>query len=112
MPEGQKLILNGQSVIVRRTDFQQIVDLRHRVLRAGLARSEAIFPGDELDTSYHFGAFPDSHQSPALCCATFHLNTWEDAPAYQLRGMATEPKWVGRGLGMRRAKSCIGYNHG
>jgi GNAT superfamily N-acetyltransferase len=91
--------IDHQKIVFRRADASEIIDLRHRVLRAGLPRVEAIFPGDEIPTNYHFAAFEASTGSPALCCATFHLNSWEDHPAWQLRGMATEPTWAGRGLG-------------
>lgn len=76
----------------------EVVDLRHAVLRQGLPRSEAIFPRDEAPTSRHYGVFQGNR---ALCCATLHLNEWEGEPAWQLRGMATAPEVRGQGLGRR-----------
>jgi predicted GNAT family N-acyltransferase len=91
------LQIDGQAVAVRRSVVAELIDLRHRVLRAGLPREQAMFPGDDLPGSFHFGAFTEAN----LCvgCASFHLSTWEDQPAYQLRGMATEPAWKGKGVG-------------
>jgi len=83
-------------VMVRRASPHEIIDLRWRILRQGLPRSEAIFAGDELATSIHAAAFSGEQ---VLCCATVHLNEWEGAPAYQLRGMATEDGQRGLGLG-------------
>ena len=83
-------------IIVRRATPDEIVELRWRILRQGLPRSEAIFPGDELPTSFHFAAAAGGQ---ILCCATMHLNQWESDPAYQLRGMATEDGSRGLGLG-------------
>jgi len=97
MTEPLDLIIAGQTVIVRRAQPDEIIDLRHRVLRAGLPRHEAVFPGDDLPTSSHFAAL--SKDAMVLGCATFHLNTWQDRPAFQLRGMATDPAWVGKGIG-------------
>jgi GNAT superfamily N-acetyltransferase len=91
------LIIAGQEIAVRRARQDEIIDLRHRVLRAGLPRSEAMFPGDDLPSSFHFAAVIG--ESSVIGCATFHLNSWENAPAYQLRGMATDPPWAGRGVG-------------
>jgi GNAT superfamily N-acetyltransferase len=88
--------MDVEGIIIRRADAAELVDLRHRVLRQGLPREQAIFPGDELPTSGHFGAFADGI---AVCCATFHLSQWDDQPAYQLRGMATDTAYRGRGLG-------------
>lgn len=92
------LTINGQLLIIRRAKADEIIDLRHRVLRSTLPRSEAMFPGDDLPTSHHFAAFV-SGDSNAIGCATFHLNTWQDRPAFQLRGMATDPAWAGKGVG-------------
>ncbi|QOV88499.1 GNAT family N-acetyltransferase [Humisphaera borealis] len=86
------------AIIVRRATPQEIIDLRWRILRQGLPRSEAIFPGDELATSLHFAA---AAGDTVLCCATMHLNQWESEPAYQLRGMATDDGYRGCGLGSR-----------
>ncbi len=62
-----------------------------------MPREEAIFAGDDLPTSRHFAAFESD--KIAVGCASFHLNSWENQPAYQLRGMATDPHWCGRGIG-------------
>src|SRR4051812_40035800 len=64
----------------------RLIDLRHRILRAGLPREEAIFAGDEAPTSLHVAAL---NGDDVVGCATFHFNQWEGEPAYQLRGMAT-----------------------
>ena len=88
--------LKGNGVTVRRAESSEIVDLRHRVLRAGLPREQAMFPGDELPTSFHFAAVSES---AIIGCATFHLSQWLDQPAFQLRGMATDPAWAGKGIG-------------
>src|SRR5678815_18588 len=76
--------------------LQDIIDLRHVVLRQGLPREEAIFKGDEAPTSHHFAAFANGN---CVGCATFHLNEWEGKPAYQLRGMATAPEFRSAGIG-------------
>jgi GNAT superfamily N-acetyltransferase len=76
--------------------LEEIIDLRHVVLREGLPRSEAIFKGDEAPTSLHFAAYADEK---CVGCATFHLNEYEGKPAYQLRGMATDPEFRSGGIG-------------
>jgi GNAT superfamily N-acetyltransferase len=91
-----RMLIDGRTVIIRRSSADEIIDLRHRVLRPGLPRDAAMFPGDELPSSGHFGAFADGI---AVCCATFHLNSWDSAPALQLRGMATDAGMRGKGLG-------------
>ncbi|MDB5356877.1 MAG: acetyltransferase, gnat family [Phycisphaerales bacterium] len=87
-------------VQVRRATLEEIIDLRHAVLRQGLPRQAAIFPGDELATSRHYGALlPAAASACIVGCATLHLNQWEGRPAWQLRGMATAAGHRGQGLG-------------
>ncbi len=80
--------------------LEEVIDLRHQVLREGLPRDAAIFEGDRDPLSRHYGAF-SSHRGaePLVGCATLHLNQWLDEPAWQLRGMATAPDFRKRGLG-------------
>jgi GNAT superfamily N-acetyltransferase len=84
------------SATIRRATFEEIVDLRHAVLRAGLPREMAWFEGDGEPSTRHYGAFLDGRN---VGCATLHLNHWLDEPAWQLRGMAVAPDQQSTGLG-------------
>jgi GNAT superfamily N-acetyltransferase len=90
------LMIGGRQVVIRPARWEEIVDLRHAVLRQGLPREEAIFAGDDAPTSRHAGGFCDG---VAVGCATFHGSRWEEEPAWQLRGMATLPEFRGKGIG-------------
>jgi len=83
-------------VVIRAAGFDEILQLRYDMLRAGLPPEAAIFEGDHEPTSRHYGAFADQRN---VGCASFHLNCWLDEPAWQLRGMATAPDFRGNGLG-------------
>src|SRR4051794_14552773 len=72
-------------MVIRRVGPQDVIDLRHVVLRAGLPRETAIFPGDDDPSARHYGAYDGDR---LLGCVTLHLNNWLEAPAWQLRGMA------------------------
>jgi len=54
------------------------------------------FPGDAIATTLHLAAIADNR---VVGCASYVQNEYEGAPAYQLRGMATDPDWRGRGVG-------------
>jgi len=84
-------------IVVRVVGAEAVVDLRHRVLRCGLARETAIFPGDEAETSRHFAAVDENGR--VVGCLTLHLNALEGEPAYKLRGMATDEAVRGTGVG-------------
>ncbi len=81
---------------IRAARFDEILQLRYDVLRAGLPPEAAVFDGDYEPTSRHYGAFADNRN---VGCATLHLNHWLDEPAWQLRGMATAPDFRGSGVG-------------
>jgi len=78
---------------VREVNVAAIIDLRHRILRAGLPRSTAIFPGDEDAAAIHLAAF-DGDQ--LLGCATLHRRADK---TYQLRGMAVDSARQRTGVG-------------
>ena len=88
----------GDLVVVRPAAIEELVDLRHAVLRQGLPREAAVFPGDESPMARHYGAFRGAE---VLCCATLHASEWEGERAWQLRGMATAPAARRQGLGRR-----------
>ena len=92
------MALAEDEIEIRRAGVRELIDLRHAVLRQGLPRSEAVFPGDDAPSSRHYGAFRGAE---VLCCATLHLNEWAGEAAYQLRGMATAPEARRMGLGKR-----------
>ena len=87
--------------VICRVSIEQIVGLRHRILRAGLPAEAARFPGDDDAATWHFGLFypwPNDN-APVVTCASFMLNSYKDEPAWQLRGMATDNPHQGQGFG-------------
>ena len=93
---------------VRPITAEETVPLRHAILRAGLARETAIFPGDEAPTSRHFGAFAEGR---LVGVATIHFVPLLDRPglppAYQVRGMATAEGARGQGIGRALLAACV-----
>ncbi|MFT4627690.1 MAG: GNAT superfamily N-acetyltransferase [Myxococcota bacterium] len=95
-----------QPIDIRRAKADELVDVRHTVLRQGRPRETARFEGDQAPDTRHWVAdrsgivigvvtvirqpFPSSPElgSPP-----------EEPPQWQLRGMATLPEYRGQGLG-------------
>jgi predicted GNAT family N-acyltransferase len=97
----------GRRVVVRRSARDEILPLRHAILRPGLPEAEAHFDGDDESATIHVGAF--LARSPrdtvardgddgAVGCVTLMRRPWRDV-AWQLRGMATREDVRGRGVG-------------
>jgi GNAT superfamily N-acetyltransferase len=83
-------------IVIRAVPAAEIIDLRHQVLRQGLPRNTAIFPGDEEPGAIHLAAFSGD---TLIGCATLHRNSFDHQAAYQLRGMAVAPSHQRHGIG-------------
>src|SRR4051812_47114685 len=82
----------------RLAHVSEIMDLRWTILRQGLPREAAQFDHDDDATTQHFAAFDDR---TAVACATFLRGTYDNEPAWQLRGMAVSEAHQGEGLGTK-----------
>jgi GNAT superfamily N-acetyltransferase len=92
-------------VIVRRARLDEILALRHTVLRPGRPLATAHFEGDDDATSVHVAAFDGDM---VVGCATLMRRPFEGGDAAQLRGMATRAGHERRGIGsavLRHAES-------
>ena len=96
------------AIEIRPITAAETLPLRHAILRAGLPRETAVFPGDEAESSRHFGAFSDGR---LVGVATIHFSPLLDRPdfdpAYQLRGMVTAPEMQGLGVGRALLEACV-----
>ena len=81
-----------------------ILDLRHRVLRAGRPFESARFEGDDADTTRHYAALLDGE---AVACLTLMAAAWEGRDAWQLRGMATSARHRRLGIGTRLVRHAL-----
>lgn len=88
----------------RRVAVEEILSLRHRILRAGLPFETARFEGDLDASTRHYAAFEDG---TPVNCLTLVASTWNGRPAWQLRGMATETAWQRRGIGREALEAAL-----
>jgi GNAT superfamily N-acetyltransferase len=87
---------SSQSALIQPVLAAEILDLRHRVLRAGLPPESARFTGDESPQAIHLAALD---REKIIGCATLHPSDWQGRPAFQLRGMAVDPAYQRHGIG-------------
>lgn len=83
--------------VIRAVPLEEVIDLRHRVLRSGLSRDAAYLSGDEKSDAWHWAAFHADRG--VIGCATLHLAPLDGVPAGQLRGMAVDAEFRRYGLG-------------
>jgi len=92
-------------ITIRRVAVEKILPLRHRILRAGLPPETARFDGDDAETTLHLAALmgPDSNQAAeeVIGCLSYMLNSFNDKPAWQLRGMAVDEAHQRHGVGKK-----------
>lgn len=90
---------------IRLASPEEIIDLRWTVLRAGMNRADAIFPGDDAPETLHAIAIVNG---ATACCATLMTTPPPEPiiagshpphPWYRLRGMATSEQHRGLRLG-------------
>ncbi len=83
--------------------------LRQSVLRPGRPLAAAQFPGDDVPTTRHFGAFQGDQ---LVGIASLFLADMPEHPgvsALQLRGMATAPAIRGVGYGRALVAACVAF---
>lgn len=81
--------------------LEEVIPLRHEVLRPGLAVSTCYFDGDDKSTTRHYAWVEGGR---VLSIATVMRQSRElsgERVPFQLRGMATDPAVAGTGIGSR-----------
>lgn len=91
----------GRNLTVMRVQADQILDLRHRVLRAGMPIDSARFQGDDSPDTVHLAGVQVTEGviGGPICCVSFFRSSLENEEAMQLRGMARDPNFKGQGHG-------------
>jgi predicted GNAT family N-acyltransferase len=94
---------------VRPINAAETWPLRQSVLRPDRPLAAAQFPGDDLPTTKHFGAFQGND---LVGIASLFLAEMPEHPgvgALQLRGMATAPTVRGAGFGRALVAGCVAF---
>ncbi len=88
-------------VDVRPASPEEVIDVRHRVLRTARPRATAIFDGDEATETRHWVAqSADLVVGVASVMAADEPDAAGEPARWQLRGMAVLPEWRDRQLGV------------
>ena len=97
----------GDSTLIRRITAEQVRSVRHRVLRPGQPFESSVYPGDDLPTTVHLGAFAGDEL--VGIASLYHEPRAGTADGWRLRGMATVPEVRGQGLGAALLDACLDH---
>ena len=84
--------------MVKFIPFELTLGLRSKILRNGLPFEDCVFPTDQLEGAFHLAVYVDDE---IATIGSFFPNNHRDHKelGYQLRGMATDTGFEGRGYG-------------
>lgn len=82
--------------------------LRSKILRNGIAPAECVFPTDHVEGAFHLAYYVGDELATI---ASFFPKSYHDNRelGYQLRGMATDTGFGGKGYGSELIKFAIAY---
>jgi predicted GNAT family N-acyltransferase len=91
----------------RLATLEEVIPLRHLILRKGRPVETAFFPEDKEPETRHFGLFDENEI--LICCLTIIPKAYKEREAWQLRGMATREEWQGKGVGSDLVSKSIDF---
>jgi len=106
LPGRQRFSRAGQTgFVIEPATRDEIVPLRHAVLRTGYPVETALYPEDDRPETFHLvDREPDGD---IIACVTFFPELLGEKPAWRFRGMATQPEQRNRGVGGRLLEAGI-----
>lgn len=107
------------SLDIRVVPVEEIVPVRHSVLRVGQPRETCYYKNDNDEGAFHLAVYADG---TPVTIGSFHLEQFpafpRTGPTYKLRGMGTVSEYRGRGYAralvlraeeLMRERGCVGW---
>ncbi len=96
-------------IIVEVARLEEIIDVRHQVLRQGQPRSSCYYPEDTYKYTVHFAA---KLNNEIVGCASIYKESHPDfslKQSWRIRGMAVCEVFQGRNIGTQLLETCINH---
>ncbi|SFG92814.1 GNAT family N-acetyltransferase [Pedobacter insulae] len=86
--------------MIKYISSQETLPLRSKMLRDNSPLANCLFPTDDIDGAFHLGFFMNEQ---IVTVASFFPKQYQDRAGlgYQLRGMATDSEFAGKGYGAK-----------
>ena len=95
--------------MLSRVSASEVYPIRQQVLRPDQPPESAIYPGDELDSTYHIGLFEEGSLVGIVSLYHEGPEGYEMDHAWRIRGMAVLPEHHGNGFGSKLLQACVAY---
>lgn len=94
--------------MVKFIPFELTLGLRSKILRNGLPANDCVFPTDQVEGAFHLAFYVDDE---IACIASFFPKNHasQKTLGYQLRGMATDEQFKGKGYGTKLIAFAVEY---
>lgn len=96
-------------IIIDSVRLEDVIDVRHQVLRVGQPRSSSYFPEDCYQNTIHFAAFK---HDKIIGCASVYKESHPDfslKQSWRIRGMAVVEAMQGQNIGSQLLESCVNH---
>lgn len=95
--------------LISRVSASEVYPIRQQVLRPDHPPEAAVFPGDELESTYHLGIYEEGSLVGIASLYQEGPEGYGLDHAWRLRGMAVLPEHHGHGLGSKLLQACMAY---
>ncbi len=94
-------------ILIKEINANQTYPIRLAVLRPTKTLADCVFTHDDDESTFHLGAFLENDLA---CIGSLYQQKhtlFKESNQWQLRGMATLPQYVGKGLGSTLLKNTV-----
>ncbi len=95
--------------MIKFVPLEVVLPLRSKMLRNGAALETCVLPTDDIEGVFHLAYYVSDREIASV--ATFFPQPLKgrEGAAYQLRGMATDERFFGKGYGAALLKYAVSY---
>jgi predicted GNAT family N-acyltransferase len=96
-------------IIVESVRLEDIIEVRHQILRQGQPRSSCYYHEDSFKNTIHFAARLDDE---IIACASLYKEAHPDfslKQSWRIRGMAVLARYQGQNIGTQLLETCINH---
>lgn len=96
-------------ITIESVRLEDIIEIRHAVLRQGQPRSSCYYPEDSYKHTIHFAAIK---QETIIGCASLYKESHPDfklKQSWRIRGMAVLETFQGKAIGSQLLQTCVNH---